>query len=75
MDFTLDIVPEIQENRPNLVSKHVVPLALKLLEENKAEMKQGLAKLLETMKECLGEEFYSNFPAAKVALINEFLKK
>ena len=45
-DFTLDIVPEIQQTRPNLISKHVGPLALKLLEENRAEMKPGLVKLL-----------------------------
>jgi hypothetical protein len=69
------MIEEVYENKPNIIMKHVCPLVLKLIEENKADLKPTLMKLLETLRNCLGDEFLASFPTAKSQIICDFLRK
>lgn len=71
----LDIIEEIYEEKPALVTKNVCPLIIKLLDENKGDFKALLQKLVEKMHKLMANELFAAFPTGKTSLLSDLLRK
>jgi hypothetical protein len=56
LDRLAALIPEAHSRRPALLGRHVLPLALELVEESRPEMKGPVAALVSRLAACLGPE-------------------
>ncbi len=66
---------EVFEKKPSVITKHVFPLIIKLIDENKADLKPGLQKMIQKLHDLMGNELIGAFPQSKTQVLMEYLKK
>lgn len=59
--------------RPGIIAKYVNPAAMKLLDENKVELKNPVIRLVKTLHKLLGPSFMESVPKSKVDQVEEVI--
>jgi hypothetical protein len=71
----IDLTPKVYEKKPNLVIKHVIPLAYKLAEDSKIEVREENTRLINKLYQIMGSGLFEHLPAGKVQKILEVLNE
>lgn len=65
----LELAPVLQNKRPILITKNIVPLTAKLVDDSRAEVKSATKVLLLTLYGILGKSLQEYVPNHKVQAI------
>ncbi len=57
-----------------MITKYVYPAAFKLLDENKADIKAAVIKLIQALHKLVGPSFLDAIPPTKIDRVLEILK-
>lgn len=69
----VDILPDVSKVKPGIITKYVNQAAIKLLDENKVELKNSVIRLIKTLHKSLGTTFMESVPKAKIDRIEEVI--
>ena len=60
IDRLRELITSLYSSRPQLVVKHAVPTAFRLLEDNRADLRTGTVQLLRTLHVLLGPALFEH---------------
>lgn len=69
----IEIAEDIAQNNPLIVTKTLIPSVIKLLDENKAEIKFSIQKLLTALHSVMKNKLFEGIPTNKVKLVKDAL--
>lgn len=69
----IDILLDVNKVKPGIIAKYVNQAAIKLLDENKVELKNSVIRLIKTLHKLLGTSFIESVPKAKIDRIEEVI--
>ena len=70
-----DLISPVYEKKPALISKNVVPVAVRLVEDTKMDVKELAVKLVKKLYNTMGDSFFDCVPAGKVQRVLESLNE
>eukprot|EP01016_Furgasonia_blochmanni_P018840 TRINITY_DN2125_c0_g1_i2.p1 TRINITY_DN2125_c0_g1~~TRINITY_DN2125_c0_g1_i2.p1 ORF type:complete len:507 (+),score=31.93 TRINITY_DN2125_c0_g1_i2:406-1926(+) len=69
----IEIMEDVVNEKSVMYNKNIANVVIKLLEENKAELRPGMLRLAQRMHSIIGSKFFELIPSAKAATLKELL--